>query len=67
MVDAKPKSYVHWISKEDAIDCQVNLYDVLFECHNPNELDDYIASINKESLIVVRGAKMHKSLKGKHI
>jgi len=31
VVDAKPKSFVHWISKEDAVDCQVNLYDVLFE------------------------------------
>ena len=42
VVEGKPKSYVHWISKEDAVDCQVNLYDVLFEHNNPNELEDYI-------------------------
>jgi glutaminyl-tRNA synthetase len=58
----KPKSYLHWISSVDAVDCQINLYDVLFNEYNPNELEDYLSAINKDSLIVKTGCKMHKNL-----
>ena len=50
--EEKPKTYVHWISEQDAVDCQVNLYDVLFNEYNPNEIEDYIGGINKDSLVV---------------
>lgn len=58
----KPKSYVHWISEKDAVDCQVNLYDVLFNEYNPNTLENYLDGLNKDSLTVKHGAKMHKNL-----
>lgn len=61
----KPKTYVHWISQADSMDCQVNLYDVLFESYNPNELEDYIKGINKDSLIIKNGCKMNKNLLSK--
>jgi hypothetical protein len=63
----KPKSYVHWISEKDAVDCQVNLYDVLFNEYNPNTLENYLDGMNKDSLEVKRGAKMHKNLLSKFL
>jgi len=48
--EIKPKSYLHWIAAEDAVDCTIRQYENLFECYNPNELEDYVSGINKESL-----------------
>ena len=40
----------------------VNLYDLLFTCYNPNELENYLDGLNKNSLIVKGAAKMSKHL-----
>lgn len=60
----KPKAYLHWLSVDEAFDCEVRLYGPLFTCHDPNEFSDqeYIKKLNPESLIVHKNAKMNKDL-----
>ena len=60
----KPKSFLHWISEKDAIECEVRVYDVLFTVHDPNELEDYLTAFNKNSLQVMRKCKINKNLIG---
>jgi len=54
----KVKGTLHWISRPHAVDCNVRLYDHLFEGEEP-EADgrDFMDAINTESLEVLEGAK----------
>ena len=61
--EGKPKSFLHWISKEETIDCEVRVYDLLFKVHDPNELEDYLTAFNKDSLKIMSKAKINKNLK----
>jgi glutaminyl-tRNA synthetase len=59
----KVKGVVHWVPAEDAIDVEVRLYDRLFTHENPDAADgDYRDHINPESLQVLQGCKLEKSL-----
>lgn len=58
----KPKSFIHWISTSDAMDCEVRIYGPLFTCHNPNEVEDYLKLLNPESRIDFKSAKMDRNL-----
>jgi glutaminyl-tRNA synthetase len=61
----KVKSTIHWVSAGDAIDAEVRLYDKLFSKEDPNELEegqDFTANLNPNSLEVVTGAKLERSL-----
>jgi glutaminyl-tRNA synthetase len=58
----KVRGTLHWVSAEHAIDAEVRLYDRLFLAENPNEGDDIGASLNPNSLEVVRAAKLEPSL-----
>jgi len=60
----KPKTFVHWIAVKESVEFEARLYDVLFTESNPNELDNYLDSLNPNSLIVKSSARMHKSLLG---
>jgi glutaminyl-tRNA synthetase len=53
---------LHWVSAEHALDAEVRLYDRLFSAENPNDGDDITSTLNKNSLEVVRGAKLEPSL-----
>lgn len=33
----KVKSFIHWISKSEAVECEVRVYGLLFTVYNPNE------------------------------
>ena len=46
----KPKGHLHWLSAEEAHPCTIRLYDLLFTAYNPNELDDFLTGINKNSI-----------------
>ena len=58
----KLKGYIHWVSKEHSIDAQVRLYNYLFKLPDLPK-DNWIDSVNPESLIVKNNAKLWNSLK----
>jgi glutaminyl-tRNA synthetase len=58
----KIKGRIHWISDNDALRCEVRLYDYLFNHENPSELKDYLNDINSNSLVVRNNAKVNKVL-----
>lgn len=60
----KPKSFLHWISSKESIDCETRLYEVLFTAHDPNELEDYLTAFNHNSKIVFN-SKINKNLLGR--
>jgi len=65
----KPKSFLHWISEKDAVECEVRLYDYLFLQDEPAKAEgEWEQKINKNSLIVKKGVKMNRNLIGaKHL
>ena len=48
----KVKGVIHWVSVDKGLSAQVNLYDRLFSVPNPAAAEDFIASINPDSLVV---------------
>jgi len=59
----KIKGCIHWVSETYGMDVRVNLYDRLFTVDNPKSFgDDWLKSINKNSLIVKQNSKMWKHL-----
>ncbi|KCZ80158.1 hypothetical protein H312_02431 [Anncaliia algerae PRA339] len=49
----KPKKFIHWIKEYKEI--TVNLFTYLFNSFDPEENEDYLLDVNKESLIKVKG------------
>jgi glutaminyl-tRNA synthetase len=49
---------IHWVSEEHALPCEVRLYDRLFSASNPDEADDFKSTLNPDSLVVVRDARI---------
>jgi glutaminyl-tRNA synthetase len=60
----RPKATLHWVSAEHAIDCEVRLYDRLFNVEDPEEGGDFLACMNPKSLEVVSHAKLEPSVAG---
>jgi glutaminyl-tRNA synthetase len=60
----RPKATLHWVSAEHAIDCEVRLYDRLFNAEDPEEGGDFLAHLNPHSLEVVTDAKLEPSVAG---
>ena len=59
----KIKSTIHWVNAEDCIDAEIRLYDRLFTTEQPDLADcNYLDFINPESLTIVKGAKLERSL-----
>lgn len=60
----KPNGVIHWVSATDSVEADINLYDRLFNHESPDsdkegDLMDYL---NPESLVVLKGARVEKSL-----
>ena len=53
---------IHWVSAEHAISAEVRLYDHLFTSERPDDDDDFMTTLNPESLETVRNAKVEPSL-----
>ena len=53
---------IHWVSAEHAVDAEVRLYDHLFTSERPDDDDDFMTTLNPESLEVVLNAKVEPSL-----
>lgn len=51
----KVKGVIHWVSKDHGLPAEVRLYDRLFNVPNPGGADDFLGTINPESLAVVQG------------
>ena len=61
----KVKATIHWVSATDSVDAEVRLYDKLFTKPNPNQAEEgqeFTANLNPESLEVLRGCKLERSL-----
>ncbi|MBU2887051.1 glutamine--tRNA ligase/YqeY domain fusion protein [Gilvimarinus agarilyticus] len=59
----KPKGVIHWVSDSNHIDCEVRLYDRLFQDENPGAGgSDFLECINPNSLEVLTGCKAEPSL-----
>ena len=53
---------IHWVSAEHAVDAKVRLYDHLFTSERPDDDDDFMTTLNPESLEIVPDAKVEPSL-----
>ena len=61
--DIKPKGVIHWVDAADNVDCEVRLYDRLFNDASPDAGGkDYMLSLNPDSLAILNGCKGEKSL-----
>jgi glutaminyl-tRNA synthetase len=60
----RPKATLHWVSAAHAIDCEVRLYDRLFQSENPEESGDFLADLNPGSLEIIESAKIEPSVAG---
>lgn len=61
----KVKATLHWVSARHAVDGEVRLYDRLFTVPDPLDVpegEDWIANVNPNSLVVLRGCKLELSL-----
>ena len=66
----KVRGTIHWVNAEDAIDCEVRLYDRLFTVENPSDEDsngDFTQNINPDSMIVLEVCKAEGNLADAHV
>ena len=63
----KVKGTLHWVSRNDAIDADINLYDHIFDSENPENIDDnFIKNISNNSIKTIKNCKLEPSLKSAH-
>ena len=60
----RPKATLHWVSAAHAIDCEVRLYDRLFNVEDPEEGGDFLTHLNPNSLEIIPHAKLEPSIAG---
>ncbi|MDE2821978.1 MAG: glutamine--tRNA ligase, partial [Chloroflexota bacterium] len=53
---------IHWVSAEHALDAEVRLYEHLFTSERPDDDDDFMSTLNPDSMQVIRDAKVEPSL-----
>jgi glutaminyl-tRNA synthetase len=58
----KVQGTIHWVSAKHAIDCELRLYERLFTIPDPDDVDDFMAVVNPESLSTATGAKIEPSV-----
>lgn len=51
----KVKGVIHWVSAKFALPAEIRLYDRLFNTPNPGSADDFLTTINPNSLIIKQG------------
>ncbi|MCD4848225.1 MAG: glutamine--tRNA ligase/YqeY domain fusion protein [Candidatus Aegiribacteria sp.] len=57
----KVKGTIHWVSAEHSLKAEVRLYDRLFTVENPLAEDDFMKTINPDSLSVLTGCRLEPS------
>jgi len=61
----KVQGTIHWVSAAHAVDCELRLYDKLFNIPDPDDVPDgkdFTSVLNPNSLTVVTGAKVEPSV-----
>jgi glutaminyl-tRNA synthetase len=58
----KVKSTLHWVSVSHAVDAEVRLYDRLFDTEYPEPGDNFLVTLNPNSLQVLHDCKLEPSL-----
>ncbi len=61
----KIKGIIHWVSATDCVEAEVRLYGRLFAVANPDEAPegaDFKTNLNKNSLTIIKNAKLEPSL-----
>jgi glutaminyl-tRNA synthetase len=58
----KVKGTIHWVSVAQAINAEVRLYDRLFTIEDPGGEEDWLKTINPNSLEIISNAKLEPSL-----
>ncbi len=58
----KVRGTIHWLDQSTALDAEVRLYDRLFTAEEPDQEEDYHNVVNPDSLEILSGAKVEKSL-----
>ncbi|WP_419176529.1 glutamine--tRNA ligase/YqeY domain fusion protein [Desulfosediminicola sp.] len=60
----KVKGTIHWVSADKSVDCQVRLYDRLFNHENPDADKEvsFLEHLNPDSKVVIEHAKAEASL-----
>ncbi len=59
----KVKGTIHWVDADNCLDAEVRLYDRLFKDENPEaDGQDFMDNLNPDSLEILKGAKLEKSL-----
>ena len=53
---------IHWVSAEHAINAEVRLYEHLFTSERPDDDDDFMTTLNPDSLEIVSDAKLEPCL-----
>ena len=56
----KVKSTIHWLNVNHCSDVQVNLYDSLFNCSNPENEGSILSKINDNSLKIIKNCKIEQ-------
>ncbi|MCL4122130.1 UNVERIFIED_CONTAM: hypothetical protein GTU68_014201 [Idotea baltica] len=59
----KPKGILHWVDANNCINAEVRMYDRLFNTENPSTDENLETSINPNSFLLIKNAKVEKSLK----
>ena len=58
----KVKGTIHWVSARHAVDAEVRLYEHLFTTERPDEEDDFLSTLNPDSLEFIADAKVEPCL-----
>ncbi len=58
----KVKGVIHWVSEQQSHPAEVRLYDRLFKVPNPDNEENFLDVINKDSLEVLTGCRVEASL-----
>ncbi len=61
----KVQGTIHWVSASESLGCELRLYDRLFSVPDPDDVpegDDFLSVINPQSLRVVKGARIERSV-----
>ena len=59
----KVKGTIHWVSSKYCFDTEVRLYDRLFNVENPGAMENWLDTINPNSLEIIENAKAEIFLK----
>ncbi|TPG63979.1 glutamine--tRNA ligase [Ewingella americana] len=51
----KVKGVIHWVSATEGLPAEFRLYDRLFSVANPAQAEDFLTTINPESLVITQG------------